>query len=183
MEKNPAVTKTEVQLSWEWPDGTGRWQAGHKPAACPGSKGLLGCVSRNTAGRLRRVIFPLSSALVILHLPSCIQFWFPNRKTRTVTWSEFSRGPPNWLGAEALALWGEAVLTAAPSTYREVIKKTKWSFSHCEKVTRYKEKLFFPRGQSATAKGCPERLFNLHSQGFSRFNCINPWATCSDLSC
>lgn len=35
-------------------------------------------------------------------------------KRESVIWNEFSRSPPNWLGAAALVLWGEADLTAAP---------------------------------------------------------------------
>jgi len=41
---------------------------------------ILGCVKRSVASRLREEILPLSSALVRLHLETCIQLWSPQHK-------------------------------------------------------------------------------------------------------
>lgn len=45
------------------------------------TSGILGCNRKSTASRLRKVILPLCSALVILHLECRVQFWVPQDNT------------------------------------------------------------------------------------------------------
>lgn len=84
------------ELCWKTPGS-----AEHKPAACPGSsniaRGILSCISRNVAMRLRKGIVSLYWSSVRLHLE------YGTRWT-LINWSEFSGGSPKWSGGWSICI-------------------------------------------------------------------------------
>jgi len=70
-------------------------EVGHEPSMCLYSKeGILGCVRRRVASRLREVTALLYSAMVRPHLEHCIQFWAPKyKRNMDILRRVSSRGP------------------------------------------------------------------------------------------
>lgn len=61
---------------------------------------LLGCMKGSTASRLGEMNTHFYSELVTMHLDYYAQFCGPSTRKTLITCSEFSRGPPSWLGLE-----------------------------------------------------------------------------------
>ena len=116
----------------------------------------LGCICRSVARRSKEGILPLYSALVRLHLESCVQLWSPQhrkdrdllewvqrRATKMVRWLvhlcyEESLRELELLSLQKRRLWGEII--AAFSTWRGPTGKMKWDFftKACSHRTRRK---------------------------------------------